>query len=181
MSTLYLISRGMPLSLPLKRLAAPHVCVISSAQASHQPGAPWLLGASQWHYTTCSTSLPPSLPLLSTSECNLPTCFHGKQTHPAHRSFLPSLQPKWSQSAQDAQTQTELQHAWPQYQRREGSTLLWAFCLAATTTKKTPRQVVFALLFFHLSSHCSLSSVGFVLQIFPEAVKTLSQWSKSER
>lgn len=40
-----------------------------------------------------------------------------------------------------AQMQTELQHASSPYQKREGSTLLWAFCLAATTKNSLPGRV----------------------------------------
>lgn len=75
--------------------------------------------------------------------------------------------------------QTELQHAWPPYHRRAGSTLLWAFCVAANTKNSLAVRVCSS--FFHLSSHCSLSSVGVHPRSFPEAVKTLSQWSRSER
>lgn len=130
-----------------------------SSSASHQPGAPWLLGVSQWHDATCSASLPFSLlnaicpPAFMVSRHTLPTVPPPK---PAAKVELVCT---------GAQTQTELQHAWPPYQRREGSTLLWAFCLAATTKNSLPGCVCSS--FFHLSSHCSLSSVGFILEIIP--------------
>lgn len=143
-------SRGTPLSLPLKRcLAAVRACTATSAAASRQPGARGCTGTGRWHYPTCSTSLP-SPPLLSTSECRLPTCCRGAQTHPAHSSFLPPPQAvaKVELVCTGARTQTELQHAWPPYQRREGSASLPAFCLAAATKNSPPGPVCCSLLFF---------------------------------
>lgn len=116
-----------------------HDCATSSAAASRQPIPP------------SHPSLPPPSAICS------PASMINRHTLPT----VPPSKPvaKLELACAGAQKQTELQHAWPPYQRREGTRLLCAFCLAATTKH--------CLLFFHLSPHCTLSSGGLALQTIP--------------
>lgn len=166
-------SRGMSLSLQLKRLQAKlHVCLISSAALSYQPGAPWPLGASQEQHATCSASLPPPRPTphpLSrssppcTSESYLPTCLRGTQTHPAHRSSLIAR----SHSRAGLHRSTDGAAACPAATPEEGGIYIAFGPLFSRHRLKTPRQVVFAL-FSPTCRHVALFHLyGFITEIPP--------------